>query len=326
MAKLKFWQALNQALREEMERDPDVFILGEDVGLYGGTFRVTDGLLEKFGEMRVLDTPIAENSFVGMAIGAAITGLRPIVELMSIDFAPLAMDQITSHAAKMRYMFGGNCKVPIVIRAPEGTGTQKGAQHSNCLEAWFMHVPGMKVVVPSTPGEAKGLLISSIRDDNPVLFIEHEKLYNISGEVPENEFRVPIGKADLKREGKDVTIVSYAYMSHVSLDAAAELQNEGISAEVIDLRTLKPIDTQAILKSVEKTNRVVIVEEDWKTGGVGAEISALIAEESFWNLDAPIIRVAGDDVPIPYSKELEKMAVPNKEKIIRAVHKTLHRD
>ncbi len=326
MAKMKFWQALNQALKMEMERDENVFVLGEDVALYGGTFKVTEGLVEKYGTMRVLDTPIAENSYVGLAVGAALTGLRPVAEVMSIDFASLAMDQIVSSAAKMRYMFGGGCKIPLVIRAPEGTGTQKGAQHSQCLEAWFAHVPGLKVVIPSTPYEAKGLLLASIRDDNPVVFIEHEKLYNISGEVPEDDYTVPIGSADIKQKGDSVTIITYAYMTHLSLEAAGELSKEGINAEVIDLRSLKPIDEETILASVEKTNRAVIVEEDPLTLGIGAEISAIIAEKAFFNLDAPIIRVAGKDIPIPYSKELEKMSVPNTRDIIDAVYKPLYMD
>lgn len=326
MARMKFWQALNQGFVEEMERDPDVFVLGEDVGMYEGTFRVTEGLFERFGPRRVLDTPIAENGFVGMAIGAAITGLRPVVELMSIDFASIAMDQIVSQAAKMRYMFGGGCKVPLVIRMPEGTGTQKGAQHSQCLESWFVHIPGLKVVIPSTPADVKGMLVSSIRDDNPVIFIEHEKLYNITGDVPEGEYTVPIGSADIKREGEDVTLLTYAYMTHVSLKAAQDLEAEGISVEVIDLRTLRPLDEKAILKSVKKTNRVVIVEEDVITMGMGAELAAIISEKGFFDLDAPIIRVAGKDVPIPYSKELEKMAIPNIDEIKTAVKKTLYKE
>ncbi len=328
MAVLKFWQALNRALAEEMERDPRVFILGEDVGLYGGTFRVTEGLFERFGAMRVVDTPISENGFTGMGIGAAICGLRPVVEFMSIDFATLAMDQIVNHAAKLRYMFGGTCSVPLVLRAPEGTGTQKGPQHSQRLEAWFAHTPGLKVVVPSTPAEAKGLLISAIRDDNPVLFIEHEKLYNIRGEVPDDEeFTVALGVGDVKRRGEDVTIVTYAYMVHVCLEAARELElEENISVEVIDLRTLKPLDEELILRSVAKTNRLVVVEEDEKTLGIGAEISAMVAEKGFFDLDAPILRVAAKDVPVPYSKELERLAVPDKDEVKRAVLRSLYRE
>lgn len=326
MAKMKFWQALNSAFMEEMERDPDVFVLGEDVGMYGGTFKVTEGLMDRFGPVRVLDTPISENGFVGMAVGAAIAGLRPVVELMSIDFASLAMDQIVSQAAKMRYMFGGRCKVPLVIRMPEGTGTQKGAQHSQCLEAWFAHIPGLKVVMPSTPAEVKGMLIASIRDDNPVVFIEHEKLYNMSGEVPDGEFTVPIGKSDIKREGEDVTIVTYGLMTHLSLRAAEELETEGISAEVIDLRTLRPLDMDTVLASVARTNRVVIVEEDVITMGMGAEVAAVISERGFFDLDAPILRVAGKDVPIPYARELEKMAIPDMAEIKAAVYKSLYRE
>lgn len=326
MAKIKFWKALNTALKEEMERDPDVFLLGEDVGLYGGTFRVTDGLMEEFGPMRVLDTPISEYGFAGMAIGAAIMGMRPVAEFMSIDFAPLAMDQIASHAAKMRYMFGGGCKVPVVFRAPEGTGTQKGPQHSQRLEAWFAHIPGLKVVIPSTPADAKGLLISSIRDDNPVFFIEHEKLYNMSGEVPEGDYTVPIGKAEIKREGSDVTLISYAFMTHLCLAAAEELNEQGISVEVIDLKTLRPLDEETFLKSVEKTNRVVIVEEDTLTLGIGAELAAIIADKGFYDLDAPVIRVAAKDVPIPYAKELEKLAIPQKQDVVDAVFKSLYKN
>jgi len=326
MTKMKFWEALNKTLREEMERDPTVFILGEDIALYGGTFNVTHGLYDQFGSMRVIDTPIAENSYVGMAIGAAITGLRPIAELMAIDFATMAMDQIITNAAKMRYMFGGGCKIPMVIRAPEGTGTQKAAQHSQCFEALFASIPGLKVVMPSTPAEAKGLLLSSIRDDNPIIFIEHERLYNMSGEVPDGDYTIPIGKAEIKRQGDDVTIISYAYMLHLCLDVADELEKEGINAEIIDLRTLKPMDEETFLASVRKTNRAVIVEEGPLTLGIGAEVAALIAEKAFYSLDAPVIRVAGKDVPIPYSKELEKAAVPRKEDIKKAVYKSLHMD
>jgi pyruvate dehydrogenase E1 component beta subunit len=318
MPVLSYREALNDALREEMERDPDVFMLCEDIGFFGGAFKVTEGLLAEFGEKRVIDTPIAEGLIVGAAIGAAMVGLRPIAELMTVNFALLAMDQIINHAAKIRYMFGGKTKVPLVVRAPGGGGSQLGAQHSQSLESYFLHCPGLKVVIPATPEDAKGLLKESIRDDNPVIFLEHEHLYNTKGEVPAEEYTSPLGKAALKRTGTDITIISYSKMVLTALEAADLLEKEGISVDLIDLRTLNPLDITAVTTSVKKTNRAIIVEEDWKTGGAGAEISAQIYEHVFTALDAPVIRVAGKDVPMPYAKNLERAAIPQVEDVIKA--------
>jgi len=318
MPLISYREALNEALREEMQRDPTVFILGEDVGLYGGAFKVTDGLFAEFGEKRVVDTPIAEGLIVGAAIGAAMVGLRPIAELMTVNFALLAMDQIVNHAAKIRYMFGGKAKVPLVVRAPGGGGNQLGAQHSQSLEAYFLHCPGLKVVMPSTPADAKGLLKEAIRDDDPVIFLEHEHLYNTRGEVPPEDYTIPIGKAALKRAGNDITIISYSNMVLIAEEAAEQLGKEGVHAELIDLRTLNPLDLATIITSVKKTNRAIIVEEDWKTGGVGAEVSAQIHEHAFTALDAPVVRVAGKDTPMPYAKNLEQAAIPRTEDIIQA--------
>jgi len=318
MPLISYREALNDALREEMERDPNVFILGEDIGFFGGAFKVTEGLFAEFGEKRVIDTPIAEGLIVGAAIGAAMVGLRPIAELMTVNFALLAMDQIVNHAAKIRYMFGGKTKVPLVVRAPGGGGSQLGAQHSQSLESYFLHCPGLKVVIPATPEDAKGLLKESIRDDNPVIFLEHEHLYNTKGEVPSEEYTIPLGKAALKRTGTDITIIAYSNMVLTALEAADHLEKEGISVDLIDLRTLNPLDTATIRASVKKTNRAIIVEEDWKTGGVGAEISAQIYEHLFTALDAPIIRIAGKDVPMPYAKNLERAAIPQVDDILQA--------
>ncbi|WAC07058.1 MAG: pyruvate dehydrogenase complex E1 component subunit beta [Thermodesulfobacteriota bacterium] len=319
MPEMTYREALNQALREEMERDPTVFLLGEDVGLYGGSFKVTDGLLAEFGSERVIDTPIAEGSIVGMAVGAAMAGLRPVVELMTVNFALLAMDQIVNHAAKIRYMFGGKAKVPMVIRAPGGGGQQLAAQHSQSLEAYFLHCPGLKVVCPAFPVEAKGLLKEAIRDDDPVILLEHEALYGSKGEVPEGKYTTPIGKAKIIREGKDITIVSFSRMAVLGLKAAQELSQEKIETEVIDLRSLNPLDVKTIIASVKKTGRAVVVEEGWKTGGVGGEIVSLIMENGFDYLDAPVKRVSGQDVPMPYAKNLEKLAIPQMDDIITAV-------
>ena len=318
MPVLSYREALSDALREEMERDPNVFILGEDIGFFGGAFKVTEGLLAEFGEKRVIDTPIAEGLIVGAAIGAAMVGLRPIAELMTVNFALLAMDQIVNHAAKIRYMFGGKTKIPLVVRAPGGGGSQLGAQHSQSLESYFLHCPGLKVVIPATPEDAKGLLKESIRDDNPVIFLEHEHLYNTKGEVPAEEYTIPLGKAALKRTGTDITIIAYSNMVLTALEAADHLEKEGISVDLIDLRTLNPLDITTVTTSVKKTNRAIIVEEDWKTGGAGAEISAQIYEHVFTALDAPVIRVAGKDVPMPYAKNLERAAIPQVEDVIQA--------
>ena len=318
MPLISYREALNDAMREEMQRDPNIFIMGEDVGFYGGAFKITDGLFAEFGEKRVIDTPIAEGLIVGAAIGAAMVGLRPIAELMTVNFALLAMDQIVNHAAKIRYMFGGQAKVPLVIRAPGGGGNQLGAQHSQSLESYFLHCPGLKVVMPSTPEDAKGLLKESIRDDNPIMFLEHEHLYNTKGEVPSEDYTTPIGKAALRRKGKDITIIAYSNMVLTAMEAAQQLEKEGIETDLIDLRSLNPLDRDTILTSVKKTNRVIIVEEDWKTGGVGAEISSQIYEHAFTALDAPIVRVAGEDTPMPYAKNLEHAAIPQPDDIIQA--------
>lgn len=318
MPVISYREALNDALREEMQRDPNIFIMGEDVGFYGGAFKVTDGLFAEFGEKRVIDTPIAEGLIVGAAIGAAMAGLRPIAELMTVNFALLAMDQIVNHAAKIRYMFGGKAKVPLVIRAPGGGGNQLGAQHSQSLESYFVHCPGLKVVMPSTPKDAKGLLKEAIRDDDPVMFLEHEHLYNTKGEVPSEDYTTPMGKAALLREGRDLTVIAYSNMVLAAQEAAQQLEKEGIETDLIDLRSLNPLDKDAIIASAKKTNRVIIVEEDWKTGGVGAEISSQIYEHAFSSLDTPIVRVAGKDTPMPYAKNLERAAIPQVDDIIQA--------
>lgn len=327
MANMRYREALRDAHAEEMRRDENVFLMGEEVGVWGGSYKVSEHLLEEFGPQRVLDTPIAEEVIVGAGIGAAMAGLRPIVELMTVNFSLLAMDQIINHAAKLYYMSGGQFPIPMVIRAPGGSGQQLGAQHSQNLEAHFVHTPGLKVVMPATPADAKGLLKSSVRDDDPIIFLEHEALYGVKGEVPDDEdFTIPLGVADVKREGADLTIVTYSRMVYVSLEAAERLEKEdGISVEVVDPRTLKPFDVETVVKSVEKTSRLIIVEEDCRTCGVGAEIAASIGERAFHSLDAPIVRVAGADVPIPYSKHLEKSAIPQVDDVVFAVKKMLAR-
>ena len=317
---MTYRDALREALREEMLRDKTVFLLGEDVGRYWkGAFKVTKGLAEEFGDERVRDTPISESAIIGVATGAAITGMRPVAEIMFGDLSALAMDQIANQAAKLRYMFGGQTKVPLVIRMPFGAGVNIAAHHSQSLEAWFLHVPGLKIAMPSTPYDAKGLLKTAIRDDNPVMFFEHKLLYSIKGPVPEEEYTVPLGVADVKREGEDVTIFATLYMVHKSLAAAEMLSKQGISAEVVDPRTLVPLDKQAIVDSVKKTGRIVIVTEDCKTGGVSAEIAAVVAEEAIDYLDAPVKRVAEPDTPIPFSPPLEKFVIPDENRIIGAV-------
>jgi len=320
MAIMTYRDAINLALREEMRRDPSVVIWGEDVALYEGSFKVTRGLLTEFGEERVKDTPISENTIIGVAIGAAMGGLRPSAELMTVNFALLAMDQIINHMTKIRYMFGGQVNLPMVIRAPGGGGSQLAAQHSQSLETYFMHAPGMRVVVPATPADAKGLLKSAIRDNNPVMFLENELLYNSKGEVPDDpEFLLPFGSAEVKKEGKDITIVAYSRMTMLALAAAEELGKEGISCEVVDLRTLAPLDTAAFVESVKRTGRAVVVEECWRTCGLGAEIATRIYEGCFESLRAPVRRVSGLDVPMPYSRKLEKLCIPQVEDIIKAV-------
>ena len=319
MANMSFAQALNDAHKLEMERDPNIYVAGEDVGVYGGIFGVTAGLLDQFTDKRVRDTPITESAIVGTAVGAAAAGLRPVIELMFVDFIGVAFDQLYNQAAKMKYMFGGKAKLPLVMRASCGAGIGAAAQHSQCLEAWFMHVPGLKVVMPSTPYDAKGLLISSIRDDNPVVFLEHKLLYGMEGEVPEEAYTIPLGQADIKREGQDVTVVATAQMVNLSLSAAEKLSGDGISVEVVDPRTLSPLDEESILESVRKTHRLVIVHEEVKFAGSGAEIAAMVAEKAFDYLDAPIIRVAAPFTPVPFSPTLEAEFIPSEEKIIEAV-------
>jgi len=321
MATIRYREALNQALREELQRDENVFIMGEDIGVFNGAFKVTAGLLEEFGEKRVRDTPISENSFVGMGVGAAMAGLRPIVEIMTINFSLLAFDQIVNSAAHIRYMFGGQVKVPMVVRMPQGAGHQLGPTHSHCFEALFLQVPGLLVAVPSTPADAKGLLKAAIRDDNPVIFIEHETLYGRRGEVPEDpEFIVNFGHAKVHREGSDVTLVGISRMVETALQASETLSKEhGIEAEVIDPRTLRPLDLDTILTSVQKTNRCITVEEGWPHGGVGANLAALVQEQAFDYLDAPIGRVTGADLPMPYSKPLEQIAYPHSPQVVEAV-------
>jgi pyruvate dehydrogenase E1 component beta subunit len=320
MAEMRYREALNAALREELRRDERVVLLGEDIGVFGGAFKVTAGLLEEFGEHRIRDTPISENTIVGVGVGAAMTGLRPVVELMTINFALLAFDQIVNHAAHIHYMFGGQAKVPLVVRMPQGAGHQLGPTHSHCLEALFLHVPGLLVAVPATAADAKGLLKSAIRDENPVIFIEHESLYGVRGEVAEDEDHlVGFGRARMAREGSDVTIVGVSRMALTAERAAETLAaDHGVEAEVIDPRTLRPLDLDAILASVRKTNRCVVVEEGWPHGGVGANLAALICEQAFDDLDAPVQRVTGADVPMPYSKPLEDMAYPHEPQIVQA--------
>jgi pyruvate/2-oxoglutarate/acetoin dehydrogenase E1 component len=323
MREIYYWQAVNEALAEEMQRDPAVFIMGEDVGVYGGAYAVTRGLLEKFGPERVRDTAISEAAIVGAGLGAAVTGMRPVVEIMYVDFMGIAMDQLNNQVAKIRYMFGGKVRVPLVIRTEGGAGRTLGAHHSQSLEAWFTHIPGIKVVMPSTPYDAKGLLKAAVREDNPVVFIEHKMLYNTKGRVPEEEYLLPIGKADVKREGTDVTVVAYSRMALLAVDAARELADEGISVEVVDPRTLAPLDIDTIAGSVRKTHRAVIVHEACRTGGFGAEIGMRIMETAFDSLDAPIVRVCGADVPMPKAPNLEKLAIPSKEAIMDAVRGTI---
>jgi len=312
--------ALREALREEMQRDKRVFLLGEDIGRYwGGAFGVTKGLAEEFGDERVRDTPISESAIIGVGVGAAITGMRPVAEIMFGDLSALAMDQICNQAAKIRYMFGGQVNVPLVIRTPFGAGVNIASHHSQSLEAWFMHTPGLYVAVPSTPYDAKGLLKTAIRGHNPVFFVEHKLLYPVKGLIPDEDYTVPFGVADVKREGEDVTIVATLYMVHKALAAAEQLSKEGISTEVVDPRTLSPLDKKAIVKSVKKTGRMVVVTEDCKTVGVSAEIAAIVAEEALDYLDAPIKRVAEPDTPIPFSPSLEQFVIPIEKIIVKAV-------
>jgi pyruvate dehydrogenase E1 component beta subunit len=326
MAVITYREALGQALAEEMERDPDVFLMGEEVGVYNGAYKVSKGLLDRFGEMRVVDTPITELGFAGLGVGAAMTGIRPVIEFMTWNFSMLAMDQVWNAAAKLRSMSGGQFKVPVTFRGPNGAALQLGAQHSQALEAVYAQFPGIKIVVPGTPADAKGLLKASIRDDDPVCVFEGEMLYNIKGEVSEDpELVIPLGVADLKKEGSDVSIITHGKMIHVALQAAAQLEKNGIHADVLDLRTLRPLDTDAILATVAKTNRVVLLEEGWPFGGITATVAALIQEEAFDHLDAPVLRVTQADVPMPYAKGLEKIAKPSAELVVEKVNQVLYR-
>jgi pyruvate dehydrogenase E1 component beta subunit len=326
MAVITYREALNQALAEEMERDPDVFLMGEEVGVYNGAYKVSKGLLDRFGEERVVDTPITELGFAGLGVGAAMTGIRPVIEFMTWNFAILAFDQIFNSAAKMRSMSGGQFKMPITFRGPTGAALQLAAQHSQALESQVAHYPGVKVVVPGTPADAKGLLKAAIRDDDPVCVFEGEMLYNMKGEVPEDDdFIIPLGVADLKREGGDVSIITHGKMIHVALQAAAQLEKNGIQADVLDLRSLRPLDTDAILRTVAKTNRVVLLEEGWPHGGITATVAAIIQEEAFDHLDAPVLRVTQADVPMPYAKAMEKAAKPSVELVVEKVNRVLYR-
>jgi pyruvate/2-oxoglutarate/acetoin dehydrogenase E1 component len=319
MRELSYAEAIREALRQEMQRDERVFIIGEDVGVYGGAFGVTLGLVEEFGAERVIDTPISELGIAGAITGAALTGMRPVGEIMFMDFTTLAAEQLVNQAAKIRFMFGGKATVPFVLRTPAGSGTGAAAQHSQSLENWFVHVPGLKVVMPGTPYDAKGLLIASIRDDNPVIFIEHKLLYKTKGPVPEEPYTIPLGAAEVKREGRDLTIVATSVMVRRSLEAAEQLAQEGVEAEVVDPRTLKPLDEETIIRSVMKTGRVLIVHEACKTGGYGGELAAVIAgSAAFDYLDAPIVRLAGRDTPIPYNRTLEYHTVPQVENVVEA--------
>jgi len=324
MAVLTMREALNQAMKEEMARDPTVFLLGEEVAAYQGAYKITQGLLAQFGEWRVRDTPIAEEAIAGVAVGAAFIGLRPIAEMMTFNFSLLALDMIVNHAAKYRYMSGGQIRCPMVMRGPSGAAAQVAAQHSQSFESWFVNIPGLVVVMPSTPKDAKGLLKSAIRDDNPVIFMENEVLYNFKGEVPDEEFHIPLGLGDIKRPGKDVTIVAWSRSVVTSVAAAKTLAEQGIEAEVVDPRTLRPLDEDLIFESVRKTNRCVVVEEGWRLAGFGAEIADRIQRECFDHLDAPVLRVTSEDVPMPYAKTLEKSYLPQPEKVVAAVKKVLY--
>lgn len=327
MAEMTYREALNEALREEMERDADVFLMGEEVAEYDGAYKVSKGLLDEFGERRVVDSPISELGFTGLGVGAAMTGLRPVIEFMTFNFSILALDQVINSAAKMHYMSNGQIGCPIVFRGPTGAALQLSAQHSQACETWYVHSPGLKVVTPGTPADAKGLLKASIRDDDPVAFMEGELLYNLKGEVPEDDdFVIPLGVADVKKEGDDVTIITHGKMVNVALQAAQKMErDDGIMAEVVDLRTLRPLDVDTVIDSVRKTNRAVYLEEGWNYLGVGAQIVSLIQEEAFDWLDAPLLRVTQADVPMPYAKNLESLAKPNASRVIEACNRVMYR-
>jgi pyruvate dehydrogenase E1 component beta subunit len=329
MPVITYRQALNETLRQEMHRDPNVMLMGEEIGVFEGSYKVTAGLLQEFGAKRVLDTPIAEEGFVGMAAGAAMVGLRPVVEIMTINFSLLAIDQMVNHAAKIHYMFGGQAKVPMVLRTPGGGGVQLAATHSQNFEVWYAYVPGLKVVAPSTPHDARGLLRSAIRDDDPVVFLENLALYNTKGDVPDEaddgDYTIPIGKATIAHEGSDLTLIAYSRMAVLAMDIARRLEmEEGLRIEVVDLRSLRPLDRPTIIESVKKTGRAVVIEEGWLTYGIGAEIAATIQEHAFDYLDAPVRRVAGVEVPLPYAKVLERAALPNDKHLIKAIRETLY--
>jgi pyruvate dehydrogenase E1 component beta subunit len=323
MTEMTYRRALHDTLREELLRDETVFLMGEEIGIFEGSYKITAGLLNEFGPERVRDTPICEEGFVGAAIGAAMLGLRPVVEVMTINFTLLALDQIVNHAAKIHSMFGGQTPIPMVLRTPGGGGQQLAATHSQNLEVWYAHVPGLKVVTPSTPADARGLLRSAIRDDDPVIFIENLALYNTKGEVPDGDYVIDIGTAAVLKEGTDITLIGYSRMAAVALDVARRLESEGISAEVVDLRSLRPLDRDTLATSVRKTSRAVVIEEDWLSYGVGAEIAATIQETAFDYLDAPVRRVAAAEVPLPYAKPLELAALPNANHLLDVIHQTL---
>ena len=325
MAVVTYRDALNQALREEMQRDDRVFLMGEEVAEYDGAYKVSRGLLKEFGPKRVVDTPIAELGFAGIGVGAAMVGLRPVIEMMTWNFALLAIDEIVNGAAKIRYMSGGQLGCPIVFRGPGGSALQLGAQHSQSFESWYAHIPGLKVLTPGTPADAKGLLKSAIRDEDPIVFIEGEMLYNMKGEVPDGEHLTPIGQAEIKRAGSDVTLICHGKMASAALKAAEQLAGENVSAEVVDLRTIRPLDTETILASVTKTNRCVVVEEGWPFAGVGAQVVDLIQREAFDALDAPVLRVTNADVPMPYNKLLERAAKADAGKVVDAAKRVLYR-
>jgi pyruvate dehydrogenase E1 component beta subunit len=324
MPTLTYRDALNQALREEMQRDPDVFLMGEEVGVYQGAYKVSRGLLDEFGPMRVVDTPITELGFAGVGVGAAMVGLRPVIEFMTWNFALLAIDQLVNSAAKMRYMSGGQVGVPAVFRGPGGAALQLGAQHSQAFETYYAHIPGLTVVMPATPADAKGLLKSSIRSDDPIVFIEGEMLYNTKGEVPEGEHLVPLGQADVKRSGGDVTIVCHSKTVSLALKAAEQLASEEVEAEIVDLRTIRPLDSETVLNSVARTHRCVVAEEGWPFAGVGSQVVDVIQREVFDQLDAPVLRVTGADVPMPYNKHLERAAKVDAGKIVAAAKQVLY--
>jgi len=320
MAQLTYRQALHETLREALLLDEKVFLLGEEIGNFEGSYKITAGLLKEFGPKRVVDTPICENGFVGMATGAAMLGLHPIVEIMTINFIMLAMDEIVNHAAKIYYMFGGQCPIPMIIRTPGGGGQQLAATHSQNLEVWFAHIPGLKVVAPATPADARGMLRTAVRDPNPVIFLENLALYNVKGDVPDGDYTVPFGQAKVSKEGTDLTIISYSRMAAVALDVARRMEQENqLRVEVVDVRSLRPLDTQTIVNSVKKTNRAIVFEEDWRSFGIGAEIAATLQEEAFDDLDAPVKRVASVEVPLPYSKPLELAALTGAKQLIAAI-------